>query len=209
MTEVLDHYERFSFLIDAFHDWPYRQARAAAIEELQLRAGDRLVDLFCGTRVSFERLLARIGPAGQVVGVDGTAAMLARARRRIGRRGLDEERIELHRLDVARDRDALRELFVAPPEPPKLLMSLALACFPDYDAVYGDIHEMLPEGTRVVLMEGWFERRSLACRLLDRIGAADCTRQTWEPLEKRLAGYRRRDFPLHFATLFVASGTKG
>ena len=209
MNEVLDHYNRFSFLIDAFHDWPYRKARAAAIEEPQLRPGDSVVDLFCGTGVNFEPLLERIGSTGKVVGVDGSEAMLARARRRIRRRGLDRDRIELHRVDVAADRDALREFFIATPQPPKLLMTLALACFPDYEQVYDDIHEMLTEGTRVVLMEGWFERRSLACRLLDWIGAADCTRQTWKPLEKRLTHYGRRDFPLHFATLFVASGTKG
>ncbi|MFQ5415931.1 MAG: hypothetical protein ACE5FL_02670 [Myxococcota bacterium] len=103
MTRPLDHYDRFSFLIDLFRDWPYHEARAAAI---------------------------------------------------------------------------------------------------------GALHRMLPAGTRVALMEVYFERRSLACRVVDWIGAADCTRGSWEALEKRLVDYRRVDFPLQFSRLIVASGTK-
>jgi demethylmenaquinone methyltransferase/2-methoxy-6-polyprenyl-1,4-benzoquinol methylase len=206
MNEVLAHYDRFPSLIDAFGDWPYREARAAAIEELHLQPGDRVVDLFCGTGVNFEPLHDRVGPTGRIVGVDGPAGMLRRARRRIQRRKLDAERIEMRRIDIAEDRDDLRALLGGSS---KLLITLALGCFPDYDAVYGDIHEMLPQGARVAYMEGpYFEKRSLACRVVDWIGAADCTRRTWEPLEKRLADFRRVDYPLHFSTLVVASGTK-
>jgi hypothetical protein len=90
------------------------------------------------------------------------------------------------------------------------LITLALGCFPNYDEVFGEIYQVLSAGTRVSLMEGpHFEHRSLACRVVDWIGAADCTRRTWEPLERRIADYRRIDFPLHFSTLIVASGTKG
>jgi cyclopropane fatty-acyl-phospholipid synthase-like methyltransferase len=209
MNHVLDHYDRFPSLMDAFGDWPYREARAAGIEELHLEPGDRVVDLFCGTGVNFEPLLARIGATGRVVGVDGSEGMLRRARRRIQRRKLDAARIELHRIDIAEERDALRALFEASSRPPKLLITLALGCFADYDRVFGNIHEMLPAGSRIAFMEGpYFERRSLACRAVDWIGAADCTRRTWEPLEKRLADYRRVDFPLHLSKLVVASGAK-
>lgn len=209
MNDVLDHYDRFPSLMDAFGDWPYREARAAAIEKLHLQPGDRVVDLFCGTGVNFEPLHDRVGPTGRIVGVDGSQGMLRRARRRIQRRKLDTERIELHRVDIAEQRDDLRALFEASPGPPKLLITLALGCFADYDRVFGDIYEMLPSGTRVGYMEGpYFERRTLACRVVDWIGAADCTRRTWEPLEKRLADFRRVDYPLHFSKLVVASGTK-
>ena len=99
MSEVLDHYDRFSFLVDLFRDWPYREARAAAIEALQLQPGDRVVDLFCGTGVNFEPLLAGVGPTGCVIGVDGSEGMLARARRRIARHNLPADRIDLRRVD--------------------------------------------------------------------------------------------------------------
>lgn len=209
MNDVIDHYDRFPLLMDLFRDWPYREARAAAIGELSLQSGDTVVDLFCGTGVDFEPLLSGIGPTGRVIGVDGSEGMLARARRRIERRGLDSGRIDLRQIDVSEERGALRRVFEDSSQPPKLLITLALGCFPDYDQLFGDVHEMLPAGTRVALMEGpWFERRTLACRVVNWIGAADCTRRTWEPLEKRMADYRRIDFPLHFSTLVVASGRK-
>ena len=164
MTNVLDHYDRFSSLIDLFRDWPYGKARAAAIEELHLQPGDCVVDLFCGTGVNFEPLLAGIGPAGRVVAVDGSEAMLERARRRIARRRVPAECIDLRRIDVAAKRDALREVFDRSPGPPKLLITLALGCFPNYDQVFGDIYELLPLGTRVALMEIYFnDGRQLNC----------------------------------------------
>lgn len=208
MNDVLDHYDRFPSLVDLLRDWPYRDARDAAIDELSLQSGDTVVDLFCGTGVNFEPLLSRIGLTGRVIGVDGSEGMLARARRRIEQRGLASDRLDIRRIDIAEERGALRGVFEESSEPPKLLITLALSCFPNYDEVFGDIYEMLPMGTHVALMELYIERRTLACRVANRIGAADCTRRTWEPLEKRLAGYRRIDFPRQFSTLVVASGTK-
>jgi len=209
VTRVLAHYDRWAPIIDVNRDWPYRRARQAAIDELQLSAGDTAIDLFCGTGVNFEPLLRGVGPQGQVIGVDGSGAMLRRAEQRIRRQGLDGSRIELHRVDITRDQVRLGEILRGPDRPPKLLISLALSCFADYDRVFGDVYDRMPGGSRVAILEGpYFERRSLACRFVDWIGAADCTRRTWEPLERRLAGYRRIDFPLHFSTLIVASGTK-
>ncbi len=96
---MLDHYDRFPSLVDLLRDWPYRNARAAAIEELSLQLGDTVVDLFCGTGVNFELLLSRIGPTGRVIGVDGSEGMLTRARRRIEQRGLGSDRLDLRRID--------------------------------------------------------------------------------------------------------------
>lgn len=55
------------------HDGP---AYAAAVAELGLRAGDRVLDAGCGTGRALPPLRAAVGPAGVVLGVDLTAAML-------------------------------------------------------------------------------------------------------------------------------------
>ena len=54
-----------------------------AIETLELSAGDRVLDLACGTGGAFAELEERIGPEGSLVGVDLSAAMLDRARVRV------------------------------------------------------------------------------------------------------------------------------
>ena len=67
---------------------------------------------------------------------------------------------------------------------------------------------MMPTGTRIVLMEIYFARKSLACRVVNWIGSADCTRRTWEPLQRRVSNYRQLEFKLVTSKLIVASGTK-
>lgn len=71
-------------LPDGFREWAYRR-RAVAL--LQLRPGATVVEIGCGTGLNFRLVLERIGPTGQLIGVDFSAEMLERARRRIAAKG--------------------------------------------------------------------------------------------------------------------------
>jgi 23S rRNA (uracil1939-C5)-methyltransferase len=71
---------------------------ARALELLQPEAGSRVLDLFCGLG-NFTLPLARV--AGEVVGVEGDAGLVARARENATRNGLANARF--HAADLARD----------------------------------------------------------------------------------------------------------
>ncbi|MYR43667.1 class I SAM-dependent methyltransferase [Streptomyces sp. SID5910] len=65
-------------------DWDSRfpddgPAYAAAVAELGLREGDRVLDAGCGTGRALPPLRAAVGPSGVVVGADLTPAMLEAA----------------------------------------------------------------------------------------------------------------------------------
>jgi SAM-dependent methyltransferase len=68
-------YER-DFVPAIFAQWPPVMAEVAAI-----RAGDRVLDVACGTGVLAREAAARVGPSGRVVGLDVNPAMLSVARR--------------------------------------------------------------------------------------------------------------------------------
>jgi trans-aconitate methyltransferase len=55
----------------------------ATLERAQLRQGERVVDIACGTGASSIALVERVGPSGLVLGVDVSAPMLARAAERL------------------------------------------------------------------------------------------------------------------------------
>jgi len=63
----------------------YGAGRRRMVADLGLRTGDLVLDLGCGTGLNFEPVQARIGPAGQIVGIDASADMLRQARRRADR----------------------------------------------------------------------------------------------------------------------------
>jgi SAM-dependent methyltransferase len=58
-----------------------------AMDRLDLRPGQRVVDLGCGAGRTTLELASRVGPGGSVVGVDISAAMLAAGRERAAQAG--------------------------------------------------------------------------------------------------------------------------
>lgn len=63
-------------------------ARAAVLELLDLRPGERVVDVGCGPGHATVEFARRVAPGGTVVGVDISARMLERTRRRFAGAGL-------------------------------------------------------------------------------------------------------------------------
>jgi len=61
----------------------FEPLRGEAIAQLELGAGDTVLDVGCGTGLSFEPLEERIGPRGHIIGVDPSPDMLVLAGNRI------------------------------------------------------------------------------------------------------------------------------
>ena len=67
-------------------DWAAPDRRRA-VELLDLRPGDTVVDAGCGTGLCFGAILEAIGERGRLVGVDQSIDMLGRAKERVDREG--------------------------------------------------------------------------------------------------------------------------
>lgn len=72
--------EHYDFELVAFEP-----VRRAAIARLELTEGATVIDVGCGTGLSFQPLKERIGAGGRIVGIDPSPEMLAQARLRIQR----------------------------------------------------------------------------------------------------------------------------
>ncbi|UCD56300.1 MAG: class I SAM-dependent methyltransferase [Candidatus Hydrogenedentota bacterium] len=68
-----------------FYDWsvrPIQGLRKKAVARLGLQPGESVLDFGCGTGLSFGLLYQAVGPSGQIIGLDLSPEMLARARQR-------------------------------------------------------------------------------------------------------------------------------
>lgn len=62
---------------------PGERLRKQAFAEFDLRVGDAVLDVGCGTGLSFPLIEEAIGPSGRLVGIDQSPEMLALARKRV------------------------------------------------------------------------------------------------------------------------------
>ena len=65
----------------------FEPLRIEAIASLGLLPGQRVIDVGCGTGLSFEPLMERVGNRGHIVGIEQCPQMLDQARQRIRRHG--------------------------------------------------------------------------------------------------------------------------
>lgn len=203
----------------ALEDPFYRRPRREAIDKLELTEGGLVVDLFCGPGINFEPLSARLGGAGRIVGLDGSAGMLAKARAVAERleRGGRLAGIELLRVDFTTDA-GLRavEDAILRHRARSYLFTLGLTCLPNHQELVRAVYDAAPEGSVFSMLDIYSARRSLGAKYLNWIGAADCGRRVWQGLEDRASGFDLEEFrpfkvlglPVLDASVVVARGRK-
>ena len=83
---VEERYRRFAATYDNTMSW-LDPVREAAFQHLDLKPGESVLDLGCGTGISFERLHREVGPQGRIIGLELSPEMLELARRRVDLKG--------------------------------------------------------------------------------------------------------------------------
>jgi trans-aconitate 2-methyltransferase len=109
------------------------------LDRLVLRGDEVVLDLGCGAGQVTERLVALV-PAGRVVGVDASVAMLDAARARLG------SQVELVLADL--------RTFTYPQQADVVFSTAALHWVPDHPALWRRVHAMLRPGGRLEVQCG-------------------------------------------------------
>ena len=186
--------------------YPQRAQCRRAVQALRLRPGGTVVDVACGTGQNFPLIEQAIGPAGRIIGVDLTDAMLAQAQRRIERNGWSN--ISLVQADAAD--------YAFPAEVDAILSTYALSHLPECGGVIAHGAEALTCGGRWVVLD--LKAPDNAPRLLAQLGTGVgrrfgetdewLARRPWEGIRAAMQDALGDLFwsELCFGTAFLAAG---
>src|SRR6516164_9840135 len=189
--------------------YPQRAQRRRAVQALGLGPGDSVIDIACGTGLNFPLIEEVIGPAGRIVGVDLTDAMLARAQDRIETNGWSN--ISLVHADAA--------AFGFPTGVDAILSTYALTQVPECAEVIAHGAAALSGGGRWVVLDvkapdntpAWLAQ--LGTAIVRPFASIDewIMRRPWEAIrvamQEELSDLSWTE--LFFGTAFLAAGSRG
>jgi len=142
---LVQRYDRIAGLIP-FFEWLFflpSGLRRNAVDRLNLRPGDSVLEVGCGTGRNLPFLHNAVGPAGRVYGVDLSTGMLDKARELTGRHRWNN--VDLTQADAID--------YVAPEPLDGALFSLSYATMPHHRAVLQHVWNQLRPGGRLVIMD--------------------------------------------------------
>jgi demethylmenaquinone methyltransferase/2-methoxy-6-polyprenyl-1,4-benzoquinol methylase len=139
--EMLRFYQRHARIYDLTR-WLFLRKRNDAAAACALNTGDTVMEIGCGTGYNFFRLQQAVGNSGQLIGVDLSSAMLARAEQRISRQGWQNVALIRANGETVQVDDRMDAV----------LFSYSLSMIPDWQAaVTGAVRQLKPGGRLVAL----------------------------------------------------------
>ncbi len=178
--------------------------RSEAVAQLRLEAGDVVLDVACGTGLNFPFVEAGIGPEGILIGLDYSSGMLAKARRKVKRKGWGN--VRLIRADARSLSGDLLKEHTNVDRIDKVLCTLGFTVVPDWEAVFEQSWALLRPGGRYAVMDWYVKQRNLFSRFLNSISQGDVSRRTWTSLEQKAEDYTYETFI--GGNVFVAAGSR-
>lgn len=186
------------YYLIGYREWAYRKM---AVKALNLKHGDTVVEIGCGTGLNFPLLVGAVGPEGKVIGVDMTEEMLEQAGRRVEAKGWSN--VELVHEDAVS--------FRFPPGINGVISTFAITLIPEYDEVIrnGSL-ALAPQGRWVVLdlkaPSGWLSVLTpVLIPLVRPFGATRevLTRRPWESIGKYLKNLRMTELYMGLSYIVV------
>ena len=177
--------------------------RVRAVALLRLKRGDHVIDLGCGTGLNFPYLIQEIGPEGQLIGVDLSAAMLACAQERIERSHWNNVRL-VHG-DIAD--------YEFPESMNAVLSTGVFGYVAERDRVVEKIANALVPGGRIVIVDGkrssrwpsWLFKLFVRCSNPFGVTEAYFDNRTWESVERYFQDTTFEE--AYGGLLYISSGT--
>jgi S-adenosylmethionine-diacylgycerolhomoserine-N-methlytransferase len=124
--------------------WMFLHGRERLVQELDIRPGERVLEIGCGTGKNFEAIQAKLQDTGELIGIDCCRPMLNRAAQRVLKRGWKNVRLldmEYGKEPITRGRADV------------VLFSYSLSMMPDWELAIACARSDLWPGGRIGVVD--------------------------------------------------------
>jgi len=202
---AIRYYDKLSVLYDYISNWYYKKARNYAIKELQLKNGQTVLNVPCGTGVNFKYFNEYLNNTGLIIGIDLSSGMLDKAKQKIEKNGWTNVKIELNNatkidqnwLDYRDEQIIIDSVFC----------DLGLSGLPEWRNIIDNMISILKPNGRIVILDWYLEKPSLKGDFGKWIGKGEVDRPIYQYLETKVSNFKVDD-SFNYGGVFVASGSK-
>ncbi len=181
-------YDKISGFYDFFTERIYRNERNELFEKLELKKGDSVLLVACGTGISFQPILKRIRKEGRIVGIDSSPKMLEIANNKIKKNKWTN--IELINANAELINSELIESQMGEKiEFDFVIAELAFSVIPDWKASMRKSIKLLKKNGKIGVLDGFREQNDWINRILNFLPKSDISRNVSEYLNELTTNY--------------------
>lgn len=210
-TEIVNLYrkraEKYDLSANLYYLIGFREClyRTMAVNSLDLKPGDTVLEIACGTGLNFSRLQKAVGTSGKIIGIDMTDKMLDKAWNRVEVNGWSN--VELIKIDAAE--------YNFPSGLDGILSTFAITLIPEYDLIIKKGSNTLAPGSRFAVLDfkepadkpRWLTKVLLALTRPFGVSLDLAERHPWESIERHLSKQCFKELFFGFCYLSVGETT--
>ncbi len=199
-------YDKISIFYDFICKPIYHKARKELVENLNLSNGDKVLLIACGTGLSFEIILNKIGQKGFIVGIDSSQNMLNIAQDKIQKNRYSN--IKLIKMDANQlSNDFLKQKLGANIEFDVVIAELAFSVIPNWKTVIQNCINLLKQNGKIGVLDAFRRKDDLINKILNFLPKSNISRDISEQLNKHTTNYKIKKLG-KTKILFIAIGEK-
>ncbi|WP_241240791.1 class I SAM-dependent methyltransferase [Maribacter sp. MJ134] len=191
--KAIRYYDKISKIYDYISNWYYKNARKYAIEELELKKGQTVLNLPCGTGVNFKYFQSYLENSGLIIGIDLSGGMLDQAKRKTEKNrwtNIDLELYNATKIDqnwLVKYSERKGQIKID-----AIFCDLGLSGLPEWRNIIDNMVSMLSPKGRIVILDWYLEKPSLRGQFVKWIGKGEVDRPIWQYLKDQSLGFQSR-----------------
>ena len=168
-------YDKISEFYDFFTERIYRNQRNELLDKLELKRGDSVLLVACGTGISFELILKKIGKEGRIVGIDNSSKMLEIAKKKIEK--YKWKNIELLNANAELiNQNLIKKETGRKIEFDAVIAELAFSVIPKWKTSIRKSIDLLKENGKIGVLDGFRKQNDLTNKVLNFLPNSDISR---------------------------------